>query len=280
MRIKNYTDARSFLQDTVDELEANEAANNLMLGVCGQLVSNPERFTSAPCFKTVWDEEGLLIAALMTPPFNIVLYGNSRDLAGGCRLLAKEIYNEGWELPGVLGPGGAPAEFARAWEETGGHGYHLVMRQRVYQLTEVFAPPPERGRMRLAKKTDLKLVSQWFYEFYEDISKKVSKREADRLAKTKVQDTDVFLWEDGRVVSIAARSRPTKSGISIIMVYTPPAERGKGYATACVSTLCRNLLADGWRFVNLFADLANPVSNHVYQKIGFQFVTDYDEFRF
>lgn len=38
MRIRSYIDAEMFLRDTQVELESNEAANSLMLGICGQLI--------------------------------------------------------------------------------------------------------------------------------------------------------------------------------------------------------------------------------------------------
>jgi predicted GNAT family acetyltransferase len=280
MEIRNYTGGEKFLHDVQDILESSKAANNLMLGVCGQLLDDPEHFVSMPCIKTVWDEGGLIIAALMTPPFKLIIYGHQGDLDGGIDALVDEIYSEGWELPGVLGPGPAPKVFAQTWKDTTGQPYRLEMRQRVYRLDDVNVSPPMRGSMRLAVNADFDLVCRWFYQFYKEIGKKVTKEQALQLAENKIKDRDVFLWEDGEVVSLACKSRPTKRGISIIMVYTPPESRGKGYATVCVSELGEKLLAEGYEFITLFADLANDISNHVYRKIGFEFVIDYDEYTF
>ncbi|MBN1314564.1 MAG: hypothetical protein JXA42_03820 [Anaerolineales bacterium] len=280
MKIRNYMDARDFLCDTQDILESNEAANNLMLGVCEQMVREPERFVAAPCLKTAWNKDGLAVAAIMTPPFKLVVYGHQSNLTSGINKMVKEIHSEGWAVPGVLGPGETPEAFARAWEEIAGQPYRLEMRQRVYRLDTVNVFSPVRGRMRLATDADLDRVSHWFYAFYDEIGKGVTREDAVRLAKNKIKDNDVFLWEDGGVVSIACKSRPTRRGISIILVYSPPGSRGKGYATACVSELGEKLLAEGYGFVTLFADLANDISNHVYSKIGFQFVIDYCEFTF
>jgi uncharacterized protein len=280
MIINNYTGAENFLQDTQAILESNEAANNLMLGVCGQLLTEPERFISPPCIKTVWDEGGLVIAAIMTPPFKLVVYGHQGDQAKAIGNLVNEIYSEGWEVPGVLGPGAAPKIFAQTWKETTGQSYYLEMRQRVYRLDSVNIPLPVRGSMRWAENSDFDLVNDWFYEFYDEIGKRVTREQATSLAENKITSREVYLWEDGNIVSIACKSRPTRQGISIIMVYTPPELRGKGYATACVSELAETLLAEGYAFITLFADLANKISNHVYQKIGFQFVIDYDEYAF
>jgi len=91
---------------------------------------------------------------------------------------------------------------------------------------------------------------------------------------------DIFLWDDGRPVSVAARNRPTPHGISVGYVYTPPELRGRGYATSCVAALSQHLLDSGYEFCTLFTDLANPTSNDIYQQIGYRPICDYDEYVF
>ena len=85
----------------------------------------------------------------------------------------------------------------------------------------------------------------------------------------------LLLWEvEGAAVSMAGYSGRTPNGIRIAWVYTPPENRGKGFAGACVAALSQKLLDDGRKFCFLYTDLANPVSNHVYQKMGYEPVTD------
>lgn len=72
MDARTYADAATFLADTRAALESNESANNLMLGVCERLARHPERIGAAPCLKTVADECGLVLAAMMTLPHKAV----------------------------------------------------------------------------------------------------------------------------------------------------------------------------------------------------------------
>ncbi|MNR60825.1 FR47-like protein [compost metagenome] len=51
-------------------------------------------------------------------------------------------------------------------------------------------------------------------------------------------------------------------------VYTPPAERKKGYASAIVAELCSILEGESLQPM-LYADQGNPDSNRVYRNIGF-----------
>jgi uncharacterized protein len=68
--------------------------------------------------------------------------------------------------------------------------------------------------------------------------------------------------------------------MSISLVYTPPPYRGRGYASNCVAALSQHLLDEGWKKCSLVTDLANPVSNSIYQKIGYRPVCDFTEYLF
>jgi predicted GNAT family acetyltransferase len=88
------------------------------------------------------------------------------------------------------------------------------------------------------------------------------------------------VWDDGGPRAMAATARPTPGGIAVNSVFTPPAGRGRGYATALVAALSRRMLADGRRFCVLFTDLANPTSNAIYARIGYRPVRDLTFCRF
>ena len=91
----------------------------------------------------------------------------------------------------------------------------------------------------------------------------------------------MYLWEDSqRPVSIAGFGSPTPHGVRIGPVYTPPDLRGRGYASSLVAKTSQRLLDAGRQFCFLFTDLANPISNHIYQEIGYEPVCDVAEYRF
>ena len=92
---------------------------------------------------------------------------------------------------------------------------------------------------------------------------------------TRLAAGEPYLWVDGLPRAMAATARPTHHTVSINAVYTPPAERGRGYATGCVALLSERMLAAGRRACVLFTDLANPTSNAVYARIGYQPVADF-----
>ena len=71
----------------------------------------------------------------------------------------------------------------------------------------------------------------------------------------------------------------TPRGARVGYVYTPPALRGRGYATSTVAALSGQLLRGGSRFCCLYTDLANPTSNAIYRRIGYEPVCDVVEVR-
>ena len=56
-------------------------------------------------------------------------------------------------------------------------------------------------------------------------------------------------------------------------MYTPPEQRGHGYAAAAVAAISRRLLDEGHR-VCLFADVANPTSCGLYERLGYRPVVE------
>ena len=104
------------------------------------------------------------------------------------------------------------------------------------------------------------------------------RREEDQaaVARDKLSYGGVTVWEaGGGPVSIAGVTRQVAGMVRIGPVYTPPEARGRGYAsaaTAAVAAAPRSRRAR--RRSLLYTDLANPVSNSIYQRIGYRPVED------
>lgn len=84
---------------------------------------------------------------------------------------------------------------------------------------------------------------------------------------------------DGDAVLGVAMNTPGHGAYRIGPVYTPPEFRRRGYAAAATAQVSK-VLRDGDSQVCLFADLANPTSNKIYQGIGYRPVADYPRFVF
>ncbi len=87
------------------------------------------------------------------------------------------------------------------------------------------------------------------------------------------------LMERGEVVTMGRLQRKLPQGRAVGVIYTPPKFRGRGYSTCCTKQLTRRVFEDGYAFAYLYAEADNPVSNHVYEKLGYRKIDDYIEYR-
>ena len=279
MQLMTYTAATGFLRDVQAYLEQREAVTDLMLGLASRLAEEPLAYGSRPYFAAVADEQGPILAALMTPPHNLILYSEQENTPGSLELLAQDLIVGRWTVAGVLGPVRLAEAFAGLWARLTGTARRPGMGQRIYKLTEVIRPRYTPGSLRSATEDDTGLVVRWMEAFQQEAAPN-SPRPSPDMCHARIAERDVFLWDDGRPVSMAVKTRPTRHGISVSWVYTPPELRRRGYATSCVAALSQQLLDAGFEYCTLFTDRSNPTSNDIYQQIGYRPVCDYREIKF
>ena len=276
MKVVRHQNVREFSERAGPWLAEAEAENNLILGICSDLASSPERFPSEPYLMMVENETGIAGAALMTPPRDLII---TRTPVAAVRLLAQYLIQSDVPVPGVLGPPNAASVFAKCWVEKTGSRCRPGMGLRIYQCDRVDLAAHGPGCLRTAADDDLPLLVEWRRDFCREVGHAVG--EDHRAAvENFLADRRLYVWENGRTVSMAGWAGETVSGLRLGMVYTPPEFRRRGYATSCVAGLTQLLLDSGKSHCFLAADLANPTSNGIYQKIGYRSVCDSQTWHF
>ncbi len=279
MNITTFPRAADFLALTQAWLEEQEVMCNLMLGVSLRQARFPERVKTPQFYAAVADAGRLIAAAMMTPPFKLVVHGDAPETESAVGLIVENLIQNGWHVPGTLAPSLLARATAQAWTEKTGRPHQLGRRERAFELRKVNPLPPAPGRLRLATMNDLPLINEWAPAFMVDVGEPMSGANAEENVR-RIQDQNLYIWEDGRPVSMAGATRPTAHSISVGLVYTPPELRRRGYARSTVAGISQAMLDAGWQFCGLFTDLANPTSNHIYQEIGYTPVCDFDEYVF
>lgn len=262
-------------------LVAREAEHNLILGICSGLqalaADAAPTDDTMPAFYVGSSGDRVVLAAVRTPPYNLVL--SEVDEAAGVDALADALAGD--DLPGILGPAEHVGAFAVRWCAANGRAPGLAMSERIFQLTVVRPPPtPTPGQIRRAVPADRPLVVAWFEAFGREALPDAPPTDMGALVDRRLAEGGVFLWDRGGPVSLAVAGSRTPNGTRIGPVYTPAAYRRKGYASACVAAVSQAQLDAGRRLVCLYTDLANGTSNHIYQEIGFEPVRDVDAWRF
>jgi uncharacterized protein len=244
-----------------------EAENNLLLGLAAQAAENPERFGGGLTLLRVTDGEAVVGAALVNP-YNLVL---SRQPERSLRALADWLASSAVAFPGVLGPDGVPEEFVGLWGSRAGAVATLRQSQRIHECRQIAAVPIASGAARAPIEADVPTLAGWRREFHVAVNATVIDDDDAAAVRRMITNRVLLVWEDvGEIVSCAATPRRTPHGAVVAFVYTPPEHRGRGYATSCVAELTRRNLAAGAEFCCLYTDLANPVSNAIYARIGYR----------
>ncbi|MEU1690763.1 GNAT family N-acetyltransferase [Streptomyces hirsutus] len=197
--------------------------------------------------------------------------------------LAAHLAALGHSLSLVSADHGTATVFAEAWQRhTGATPELRDTRLRLYRLGTLTPPEPlPAGRGRVLGEQDLDQVMFWCGEFAKAVGEDVSISD-DTWAGTRFADKRYTLWEtsDGTPVSIAGMNPMIGGQIQVDIVYTPAHLRGHGYAGAVTAEVSRAALAAGAREVVLFADLSNPTSNALYQRLGYRTLTDWAVYDF
>lgn len=274
--IRGWDDAAAFHDACAPFLGRHEAENSLPFGLTDAIRRG--RYDRWRAWTLARDGR-VVVVALQTPPKNLVISQAEHD---ALIALADALSEAHADLPGVNAPEPAARTFADRWVERSGCGLDQTFAQRIYALRAVKPPSGVPGATRRATTDDLDLVMRWMVAFEEDaVHELADKTERRSWAEARIGSSELTLWElDGVPVSMAGSTGPTPNGIRVGPVYTPPAERGRGYASAVVAAESARRLAEGFRFCFLYTDLANPTSNSIYQRIGYEPVCDAGMYRF
>lgn len=275
MEVETFEDAARFRSVADPLLLAEEAVNNLILGVTGTAVDDPSAFESFEAW-VVFEAGKPVAAAARTPPYNLIL-AVARSAAAVHRLADETV-----ELPGVVGVAPWVHHFVDAWPIEA----RLSMAQGVFQLDSVVPPSPVDGVSRPARSEEVEQLADLRLAFEQEAIGRVDDPSMARRStewRVREQSPRFGLWVhevDGRLVSISGHSGATPSGIRIGPVYTPPEHRGRGYASSLVASESQWLLDQGHKYCFLYTDLANPTSNSIYQRIGYRQIAESAEYSF
>jgi GNAT superfamily N-acetyltransferase len=222
---------------------------------------------------TVWGGGEALGAALQTPPYPLVCSGIPADAIDSVVAI---LVGHRPELPGVRGSRPTAIGFAHAWQAVTGQTATVDTEERLYRLGTLHAPARVRGSSRLATADDRDLLVDWVAGFFGEAFGRVHNDGCAEFVDAADRRGDRFtLWTVDEVpVSMAMLRVPAADVSRIGPVFTPKRHRGRGYGSAVTAAAAQLAHRTGTADVVLFADVANPVANAIYQRIGFEVVTD------
>lgn len=196
--------------------------------------------------------------------------------------LAETLVARGEEVLALNGALPATQVCAEELARLTGRTAMVALHSRLHEASRVVLPKEPDGLLRPAGREDVGLARAWFAAFFADADAQAGRPVRAHAGEVpppdemlrRIADGQIWVWEvDGQPVHLTALN-PASFGVARIgPVYTPEAHRGRGYAGATVAALTSRVLGAG-DVPCLFTDQANPVSNALYARIGYEPVVD------
>ena len=262
MRVVSTDDWREYDAAAAGFLERDPIGNTVALTALDALRHGGAYGDEPPWFTWALDDTGAVRGvAFRTPPYDVGLPPTDDETAAALGRAHRER-----ELPGAIGP--EPA--VRAFATGAGREVEVRMSEVQYVLQALVEPAPVAGEARPFSEYDVEVYVHGMEGFLAETG--VTRADPVRSLRTRLAAGGAFSlwWVGGEPVAMAGRS-PAVAGVPRIgPVWTPPEHRGRGYAAAVTDHVCRESFAAGARACTLFADAANPTSNGVYVRLGFE----------
>jgi predicted GNAT family acetyltransferase len=265
-------DVAEFAERT-ERLLAERLECNVLATVLMNALDRAHEDSTAVFAYGIGDGDEVRFAALRTPPWPLLV----SPLESGADELVELWLREDAEVARVSGVPATARAIAAAWERQTGGTARSSMREAMHVLEEVHDPPrPAQGELRIADAGDVSLLVVWMRDFATEAGI-IGAAEADRLVEGRMRRQGLLVWQDEQPVSFLGVTPEVSGVVRIGPVYTPPAQRRRGYAGSAVAAASRRALAQGAQRCMLFTDLANPTSNKIYAEVGYRRSGDWEE---
>jgi hypothetical protein len=286
-RLHFYADPAEFLAVAGPHLAADPVVSTVVTTVTHRLLSRRTE-DPAPPYRRWWlavtDEAGLVVGAGMRTatfaPYPLFLLPMPDEAAVA---LARALHERGEEVRAINGALPASQLCAAELARLGGGRVEVSRHTRLHELGDLAWPAPVQGRLAVATEHDVDLVTKWFEAFMGDADEQAgrqrgaSKGEVPDHAEMLQRLRAGWLWfwvdQSGQPVHLTGATPPSFGVARIGPVYTPPDQRGRGWASNAVAAASQRIQAEGARAC-LFTDQANPTSNRIYAALGYRPVVD------
>ena len=274
MKFQHYENVETFADKVIPFLEANEDKFSLFLGVLNGIKAG---VYESPYIATIEEKGKILAIFQMTPPhpLNIIIV-DEKQISACMDLCIAELIKHSIRVESIISVKEWAIMFAQKWQEKTGGTYSLLMDQGLYRLNQVEESlEMSPGSWRYATTNDSLLIEKWYSQFEHDTGLSITAPvEIKRRVNAMLNGKEVFLWEnEGEVVSMMKKARPTTNGVTVSLVFTPAENRKKGYGRTMVAAVSKELLKE-FEFCVLYTDMSNPTSNKIYQEVGYQKLLD------
>lgn len=276
MRLLICQNGQQFIEQFKTILVTREVVYQLIMSnafASKEIMCCPECF-----FGAVLDEsEQPVLLFGHTAPHRLLIYSVDNKLnQQAVSLLANYVHEKKIDISGISASESICNEFL-SFDKA--HSYQRGISMDIMELRKVNDIELNSGHFRSANGEDLDLIARWHIAFNAEANGHLINY-TEAYVKNQKRINDFYLFEDisGKICAMACVARKLLEGCCITMVYTDPTERGKGYCSTLMYHLAKLQLEKGYKYLGLFVDQENPISNHTYKKVGYRVLEDCIEF--
>jgi predicted GNAT family acetyltransferase len=147
----------------------------------------------------------------------------------------------------------------------------------VLKLSELQVPPQLSNpslKCRLGTPDDIVFQGAWRHDFWVDnLNAPPGPRlleNCTKLVELEVAEKLLYVLEDGgRPVCTSAFGPALPDAVQVVNVFTPPAERGHGYARALTAATLLDARSRGAEWGILYTGVTNAAAQRTYRSLGF-----------
>lgn len=186
---------------------------------------------------------------------------------------AKEIYKIDNNINGINSEEKIAKKFSDEYCSLSNKKQKIKIKMGILVLNKIIPNNLDNSLIfRKAEIKDKNILIKYINDFSVETSgEKKDNEKLEFLFNKYIKYGYYIIEKNGKIVSQAAIGRKLINGKCICSVYTPKEERNKKYSYNLISRLCDYLLnKEKDKFVCLYTDDYNKISNHLYEKIGFE----------
>ena len=280
MELIKYENLEDFVNDNMNLILEKEWLNCLMVGNC---LEGLKQEKNDWLLAKITENNRTELIMFYRKPWKLLLYSPTDNKSDELfKFAAEEIYKIDSNLLGVNSEKQIANKFAKNYCEIANLSFKIHKPLRILLLTKLENANLNQNLIfREVRITDKPILIKFIEDFCsEATNEKYTYKEIEEKSNEYVKKGYYVIEKDKKIVSQAVFSRNLTKGKCVSGVYTAKEERGKGYAYNLIYRMSKKALDEGAEYCVLYTDDENPISNHVYEKIGYHRMVDCEDIEF
>jgi len=244
-------------------------------------LSSEQKFDNNAIRGGVFIDDNCELIFLNAFPFNLQIYSVNKNYEA-ISLLVDYLLQQHITIRGVQGNKIDCDLFIKEYTKQTKTNFKLYFAMNSMKLVEDNLMKQQvTGHLRLAVTEDIALVVEMYQNFlFKTLKEEVEKEKVhDEIARmTKNKQLYVYFNKENHLTSCLRLLENFSEGGTLSFVFTDEKYRTRGYAKEMIYLLAKDYFKTK-KFLTLFVDQTNPISNKLYTNIGFKYWQENYDYR-